>query len=88
MFYADYILKMKNGDVWIIETKGGEKQGESQNIDKQSENKFKAFKRYAEELRRIKWGFVRYRDSRPFINNTVYTEDMSSEHWHRLEDEF
>ena len=88
LFYPDYILKMKNGDVWIIETKGGEKQGESQNIDKQSENKFKAFKRYAEELRRIKWGFVRYRDSRPFINNTVYTEDMSSEHWHRLEDEF
>lgn len=87
LFYPDYILKMKNGDVWIIETKGGEKQGESQNIDKQSENKFKAFKRYAEELRRIKWGFVRYRDSRPFINNTVYTEDMSSEHWHRLEDE-
>lgn len=87
LFYPDYILKMKNGDVWIIETKGGEKQGESQNIDKQSENKFKAFKRYAEELRRIKWGFVRYRDSRPFINNTVYTEDMSSEYWHRLEDE-
>ncbi|OFK80347.1 DNA helicase [Anaerosphaera sp. HMSC064C01] len=87
LFYPDYILKMKNGDVWIIETKGGEKQGESQNIDKQSENKFKAFKHYAEKLRRIKWGFVRYRDSRPFINNTVYTEDMSSEHWHRLEDE-
>lgn len=87
LFYPDYILKMKNGDVWIIETKGGEKQGESQNIDKQSENKFKAFKRYAEELRRIKWGFVRYRDSRPFINNTVYTDDMSSEYWHRLEDE-
>lgn len=87
LFYPDYILKMKNGDVWIIETKGGEKQGESQNIDKQSENKFKAFKHYAEELRKIKWGFVRYRDSRPFINNTVYTEDMSSEHWHRLEDE-
>ena len=87
LFYPDYILKMKNGDVWIIETKGGEKQGESQNIDKQSENKFKAFKRYAEDLRRIKWGFVRYRDARPFINNTVYTEDMNSEHWHRLEDE-
>lgn len=87
LFYPDYILKMKNGDVWIIETKGGEKQGESQNIDKQSENKFKAFKRYAEELRRIKWGFVRNKDSRLFINNTVYTEDMSSEHWHRLEDE-
>ena len=88
LFYPDYILKMKNGDVWIIETKGGEKQGESQNIDKQSENKFKAFKRYAEELRRIKWGFVRDKDTRLFINNTVYTDDMSSEHWHRLEDEF
>lgn len=88
LFYPDYILKMKNGDVWIIETKGGERQGESQNIDKQSENKFKAFKHYAEELRRIKWGFVRNKDSRLFINNTVYTEDMSSEHWHRLEDEF
>lgn len=87
LFYPDYIVKMKNGDIWIIETKGGESKGKSKNIDEQIENKFKAFKYYAEELRKIKWGFVRDKDTRLFINNTVYTEDMSSEYWHRLEDE-
>ena len=35
----------------------------------------------------IRSGFVRDKDTRLFINNTVYTDDMSSEYWHRLEDE-
>ena len=25
LFYPDYIIKLKNGEYWIIETKGGEK---------------------------------------------------------------
>ena len=42
LFYADYILKMKDGTVWIIETKGGEAKGEDKNIDRQIGNKFEA----------------------------------------------
>src|SRR5699024_6842787 len=40
LFYPDYILKLKNGDVWIIETKGGEIKGVTKNIDQRSEIKF------------------------------------------------
>lgn len=87
LFYPDYIIKKKNGDVWIIETKGGESKGKSKNIDKQIENKFYAFKDYADR-RKINWGFVRDKDTRLYINNTDYTEEMNNENWKRLEDLF
>lgn len=29
LFYPDYIIKKKNGEVWIIEIKGGERKGVS-----------------------------------------------------------
>ena len=73
LFYPDYIIKKKNGDVWIIEAKGGERKGVSKNIDKQIENKFYAFKDYADR-RKINGGFVRDKDTRLYINNTDYTE--------------
>lgn len=41
LFYADYIVKKKDGTIWIIETKGGESKGKNKNIDDQIENKFK-----------------------------------------------
>lgn len=87
LFYPDYIVRKKNGEVWIIETKGGEIQGKSKNIDKQVENKFLAFKSYAEK-EGINWGFVRDRNNRLYINNTEYSEDMSGTNWVRLEDKF
>ena len=87
LFYPDYIIKKKNGEVWIIETKGGERKGKSKNIDKQIENKFYAFKDYADR-RKINWGFVRDKDTRLYINNTNYTEEMNNENWKRLEDIF
>ena len=38
-FYPDYIIETTNGEIWIIETKGGEdKSGNSQDIDKFSPN--------------------------------------------------
>ena len=64
----------------IIETKGGESKGQSKNIDKQVENKFNAFKWYAEQ-NEIKWGFVRDKDAELYINFTEYTEEMSSDNW-------
>ena len=87
LFFPDYIIRKKNGEVWIIETKGGEVQGKSKNIDKQVENKFLAFKSYAEK-EGINWGFVRDKNNRLYINNTIYTDDMSDSCWVRLEEVF
>ena len=75
----------KNGDVWIIETKGGEQSGHTKNIDIQVNNKFSAFKEYAKRYN-IKWGFVRDKDENLYFCNTDYTEDMSSDNWQPLEE--
>ena len=63
------------------------KKGQLENIDKQIENKFYAFKDYADR-RKINWGFVRDKDTRLYINNTDYTEEINNENWKRLEDLF
>lgn len=80
LFYPDYIVKKKTGEIWIIETKGGENAGKSKNIDRQSHNKFEAFKQYAKH-KNLKWGFVRDKNEKLKINNTEYTESLQSEHW-------
>lgn len=85
LFYPDYIVKMKDGTVWIIETKGGMQAGQTKNIDIQVQNKFTAFKDYAERYG-VQWGFVRDIDDELYINNTVYTDDMSGDNWVPLED--
>ncbi len=87
LFYPDYIVKKTNGEIWIIETKGGELGNKSKNIDNQVENKFTAFKQYAEK-HNIKWGFVRDKNEKLYINNTVYTDNMATEHWKLLKDNF
>lgn len=76
-FYPDYIVKLKNGDVWIIETKGGAAaDGTSQNIDKYAAQKFTALKKYGEEHPEIKWGFVRNLGIQLFISTTTWDEDL------------
>lgn len=85
LFYADYIIKMKNDAVWIIETKGGEAHGQDKNIDRQIVNKFNAFKNYANE-KKLNWGFVRDKDNQLYINNTNYSENMADVHWQKLGD--
>ncbi len=87
LFYPDYIIHMKDGTDWIIETKGGEVAGHSKNIDAQVGNKFNAFKAYAEKYN-LRWGFVRDIDEELFINNTEYVEDMSDDSWKPLCEEF
>lgn len=87
LFYADYIIKKTNGDIWIIETKGGETAGSSNNIDRNTANKFEAFKQYAKK-NGLHWGFVRERNEDLKINNTEYTESMQSEHWVKLSKAF
>jgi len=87
LFYPDYIIKKHTGEVWIIETKGGEIKGKSKNIDKQIENKFIAFKEYATK-HNLNWGFVRDKNGKLYINNSVYTEDMNHASWIKLKDVF
>lgn len=87
LFYADYIVMKKDGTVWVIETKGGESKGKDKNIDRQIENKFNAFKAYA-TAHGLKWGFVRDKDHRLYINNTEFTIDMADDAWKPLAQEF
>ncbi len=87
LFYPDYIVHMKDGTDWIIETKGGEVAGHSKNIDMQVVNKFNAFRNYAQKYH-LKWGFVRDESEDLFINNTEYVEDMADEHWVDISEAF
>ena len=87
LFYADYIVMKKDGTIWVIETKGGESKGKDKNIDRQIENKFNAFKAYAAD-HGLKWGFVRDKDHRLYINNTEFTIDMADEAWKPLAQNF
>lgn len=87
LFYPDYVVHLKDGTDWIIETKGGEVSGHSKNIDMQIGNKFNAFKQYAEKYK-LHWGFVRDSQEELFINNTEYVDDMSDDSWVPLEEKF
>lgn len=84
LFYPDYIVSKKDGTIWVIETKGGEKYGHSSNIDRQIENKFNAFKQYA-QLHDLNWGFVRDLEGELFINNTEFISSMQDKHWEPLD---
>ncbi len=91
LFYPDYIVKLKNGDVWIIETKGGEDwAGNDRNIDKYAEIKFEALRDYTTE-HNLKFGFVREKPFKDqltlFLNNTEYSDGMN-EYWKPLSDFF
>lgn len=85
-FYPDYILKLTDNSTWLIETKGGENShGESKNIDKQIENKFNAFKIYCSK-HNLNWGFVRDKNTKLYINNTKYVEDLTDSNWKNVKD--
>ena len=86
-FYPDYIIQLKNGDIWVIEAKGGmNAEGESANIDSYVENKFEAMKTYAEKYPNIKWGFVRAIGNQLYLSNTKWTEDMTNRNiWKPIE---
>ena len=61
--------------------------GELHTRSAKAENKFIAFKRYAEKYK-INFGFVRDINEELFINNTEYHEDMSHDSWKPLSDFF
>ena len=81
LFYPDYIVQLKDETIWLIETKGGEKQEQSKNIDVQIENKFEAFKQFANK-HNYSFGFVRDK------NDTEYVDDMNDDSWVLLEEVF
>ena len=82
---ADYISEKRKTNSRKL--KDMVKKGKLENIDEQIENKFYAFKDYADR-RKINWGVVRDKDTRLYINNTNYTKEMNNENWKRLEDLF
>ena len=86
-FYPDYIIQLENGDVWVIEAKGGmTADGSSNNIDGYAEKKFNALKAYAERIGGFKWGFVRSVGTQLYLSNTIWTEDMTNRNvWKPIE---
>lgn len=86
-FYPDYIIGLKNGDVWIIEAKGGmTADGTSNNVDGYAEKKFNALKEYASRHSSIKWGFVRAIGGQLYLSNTIWSEDMTNHNiWKPIE---
>lgn len=81
-FYPDYIVGDTKGNIWIIETKGGEDvYGNSKNIDIKVENKYQALKAYAQRYN-LKWGFIRDIEEEIYISSAdEYVEDMKDESW-------
>lgn len=88
-FYPDYILS-KEGEIWIIETKGGfTNSGDSEDIDRFSPKKFEILKRYLRK-HKLKGGFVRKDKSNNelFICMEEYSDDIKDSHWVLLKDMF
>ena len=86
-FYPDYIIQLQNGDIWIIEAKGGmSSDGSSNNIDQYARHKFEALKEYGERHSEINWGFVRAVGNQLYLSNTVWDENVQNRNvWKPIE---
>jgi len=84
-FYPDYIIS-KNGDIWILETKGGfDRSGKSEDIDIFSPRKFEVLKAYLAK-HTLKGGFVR-EDKQSFelcICMDEYSDNIKGDNWKLL----
>lgn len=82
LFYPDYIISV-NGEIWIIETKGGfDQSGNSQDIDKYTAKKFGVLKTYLNKYG-LKGGIVRNDNSTDelCICMESYSDDIGSDDW-------
>ena len=84
-FYPDFIVQMQNGDVYIIETKGGETfAGQDKNIDLYAPAKFESLKDYAKR-HNLKWAFVRDFDEKLFyLNKGDWIDEMMDGTWKEI----
>ena len=86
LFYPDYIISV-NGELWIIETKGGfDRSGNSQDIDLYTPKKFGVLKAYLEE-HGLKGGIVRNDATTDELCICMdhYSDDIGSDDWQVLE---
>lgn len=86
-FYPDYIIQLQNGDIWVVEAKGGmTTDGAPNNIDGHAAQKFEALKAYAERVGGFKWGFVRAVGTQLYLSNTVWADDVANRNvWKPIE---
>lgn len=85
LFYPDYIVSV-NGEIWIIETKGGfDRSGNSQDIDLFTPKKFAVLKSYLDKYG-LKGGVVRNDDKSDelCICTEKYSDDIQSDDWQIL----
>ncbi|WP_281193031.1 DEAD/DEAH box helicase family protein [Erysipelothrix rhusiopathiae] len=85
-FYPDYILKLKNGEIWIIEVKGGMKSdGESGNTDAYASHKFKGLLNYQLTHSDVKVAMARPYGGSLRLSTREWIEDIKNEVWEPIE---
>ncbi|MHA3785997.1 DEAD/DEAH box helicase family protein [Mycoplasma sp. Z244C] len=90
-FYPDYILEDNQGNIWIIEAKGGEDfAGNDKNIDDFIKQKYQALKnyekwyntQYEEKKYNLKTGFVRDKENELYICvDDEYEDNLNDPKW-------
>ena len=86
-FFPDYIIGV-NGEIWIVETKGGfDRSGNSQDIDLYTPKKFAVLKDYLDRYG-LKGGIVRYdeKSEELCICMDSYSDDIKDDCWKVLSD--
>lgn len=86
-FYPDYIVKTRDGQVWVIEVKGGQSSsGQDQNIDEFAPMKFVAMRRYLGKHPELRGGFVRYdqESAQLLIATEQYSDELKDDSWRPL----
>ncbi|MGI5873713.1 MAG: DEAD/DEAH box helicase family protein [Bacillota bacterium] len=86
-FFPDYIIGV-NGEIWIVETKGGfDRSGNSQDIDLYTPKKFAVLKDYLDRYG-LKGGIVRYdeKSEELCICMYSYSDDIRDDCWKVLSD--
>ena len=81
-FFPDYIIGV-NGEIWIVETKGGfDRSGNSQDIDLYTPKKFAVLKNYLDRYG-LKGGIVRYdeKSEELCICMDNYSDDIRDDCW-------
>jgi len=86
-FFPDYIIGV-NGEIWIVETKGGfDRSGNSQDIDLYTPKKFAVLKDYLDRYG-LKGGIVRYDEKSEELGicMDIYSDDIRDDCWKVLSD--